>query len=138
MVMQQDEIVEIPPNRIKYFGTTGRMLLPCPATIAALIQRIPQHKLITTDLLRKELTAQFDVEGTCPVTTQKALKAIASEPNDAVACWRVIKQSGELMTYFPGGIVEHAARLTEEGFNIDSSGKKPKVQHYKENLVHFD
>jgi hypothetical protein len=41
MTMQADLIVDIPAERIKFFGTTGKMLLPCPATVAALIEQIP-------------------------------------------------------------------------------------------------
>ena len=53
MTMLEDVIVEIPQNRVKFFGTTGKMLLPSLSTIAALIKKIPAHKLITTDLLRQ-------------------------------------------------------------------------------------
>ncbi len=138
MEQQKDEIVDIPPNRIRYFGGTGKMLLPSPATVANLINRIPESKLLTTDLLRKELTDQFKVQGTCPETTKKALKAIANDPRENVPYWRVIKQSGELMTYFPGGIDGHASHLKDEGFTIDTKGKAAKVKNFRDNLVHFE
>jgi hypothetical protein len=70
MVPQEDLIVEIPENRVKFFGGVGKMLLPSPATVAALIKKIPERKLITTGLLCQKLTEQFKVRGTCPVTTQ--------------------------------------------------------------------
>ena len=136
-VQQEDEIVDIPPNRVKFFGTTGKMLLPSPATVEALIQKIPENKLITTDLLRKKLTDQFNVQGTCPVTTKKALQAIANSSSKNVACWRVINQNGGLMSYFPGGIEGHSALLREKGFTIDANGKAPKVKQFKEGLVRF-
>jgi hypothetical protein len=69
MEPQEDVIVDIPTDRIKFFGGTGKMLLRGPATVAALIKKIPKRKLITTNLLCKELTDQFKVRGTCPVTT---------------------------------------------------------------------
>src|SRR5579884_1352885 len=97
MELQEDAIVDIPENRIRYFGTSGKMLLPCPRTIAALISRIPEHQLVTTDLLRKMLTDQFEVQGTCPVTTKKALQTVAHNSSNQVAYWRVIKKNGELM-----------------------------------------
>jgi hypothetical protein len=77
MEPQEDVIVDIPPNRIKFFGGPGKMLCPGPATVAAVLRKVPQHKLITTNLITKKLTSQFKVQGTCPVTTQKALQAIA-------------------------------------------------------------
>ena len=70
------------------------MLLPCPATVAALIEKVPAHNLITTNLLCQKLTQRFNVRGTYPVTTQSA-EAVARDPSNKVAFWRVIKVSGE-------------------------------------------
>ena len=137
MVMQEDAIVDIPPNRVKFFGTTGKMLLPCPATVAAVIKKVPQSKVITTTLLCKELTKQFEVEGTCPITTKKSLQAIANEPSNRVAYWRVVKQNGGLMANYPGGVESHAALLQEEGIAIDMGGKEPMVNNFKERLAHL-
>ena len=134
MLAHEDAIVAIPPNRIKYFGTTGRMLLPSPATVAALIQRIPRHKLSTTVLLRTELSQQFEVEGTCPVTTQRALQAIAYDDDDEIAYWRIINQNGGLIARYPGGPAQHAALLQAEGFMIDPRGR---VADFKDSLVNF-
>ena len=39
-VPRKDLIVEIPESRVKFFGRTGKMLLPSPATVAALIKEI--------------------------------------------------------------------------------------------------
>src|SRR5215211_4729555 len=103
MEPQTDAIVDIGESQVRYFGGPGKMLLPSPATVAALIKRIPAHRLLTTDLLRKQLAAQFNVQGTCPVTTKKALQAIGQDSSSATPYWRVIKQNGELNAFFPGG-----------------------------------
>jgi alkylated DNA nucleotide flippase Atl1 len=136
MLQQEDIIVDIPENRIKFFGGTGKMLLPSPATLATLIEKVPEHKLITTELLQKKLAGEFKVQGVCPVTTRNALKVVAQDLGQT-AYWRVIKQNGELMAYFPDGVEGHAARLREEGFTIDTKGKAPKVTNFKESLVSF-
>jgi len=138
MQPQADAIVEIAESQIRYFGGPGKMLLPCPATVAALIKRIPEHKVLTTDLLRKQLANQFNVQGTCPVTTKKALQVIANDTRNRVAYWRVIKQNGELNAIFPGGVEGQAALLRQEGFAIDMSAKTPKVKQFKASLVRFD
>jgi alkylated DNA nucleotide flippase Atl1 len=138
MELQEDAIVDISENQVRYFGGPGKMLLPSPATVEALIKKIPKHKLITTDLLRRELANQFNVQGTCPFTTKKALQAIAHDSSKNVAYWRVIKQSGELNAIFPGGIEGQAALLRQEGFTIDTKGKVPKVKQFRESLVRFD
>jgi hypothetical protein len=137
MEPQEDVIVDIPENRIRYFGTTGKMLLPSPTTIATWINKIPERHLMTTDLLRKKLTEQFKVQGTCPVTTQKALQTVAHHESMQVAYWRMLKKNGELIASFPGGVEGHAARLRKEGFVIDTSGKHPKIQDFATHLAQF-
>jgi alkylated DNA nucleotide flippase Atl1 len=133
---QEDIIVDIPKDRVKFFGGTGKMLLPSPSTVAALIKKIPKRKLITTNLLCKELTAQFKVRGTCPVTTQRALQAIA-HGSSKIPYWRVINTNGGLIARFPGGAAGQAALLVEEGFTIDTKGKLSKVKKFRESLVSF-
>jgi alkylated DNA nucleotide flippase Atl1 len=126
-----------PRTAQNFFGGTGKMLLPSPATLATLIKKIPKGKLITTNLLCKELTDQFKVRGTCPVTTQKALQAIAHGSSRNIAYWRVINTNGGLIARFPGGAAGQAALLVEEGFTIDTKGKVSKVKKFRESLVCF-
>jgi alkylated DNA nucleotide flippase Atl1 len=137
MEPQEDLVVDIPKERIKFFGGAGKMLLPGPATVAALIKKVPEHKLITTRLLCQELTDQFKVKGTCPVTTQKAVQAIAHDSTKKVPYWRVIKANGSLMSRFPGGVDGQTAFLRNEGFAVERQGKVAKVKNFRENLVHF-
>jgi hypothetical protein len=132
MEPKEDAIVDIPKDRARFFGGTGKMLLPGPATVAALIEKVPARKLISTNLLCRKLTQQFNVQGTCPVTTQKALQAVAHEPGNEVAYWRVIKANGGLIARFPGGAEGQAERLRKEGFAVDSKGKVP---NFRESLV---
>lgn len=130
-----DEIAVISPEREKYFGCSGKMLLPSVATVEAMIRRIPQRKLITVDGLRRALAAQFNVEVTCPAATQQALRAIAKRPAGGVAYWRVVKRNGELISIFPGGVAGHAARLGSEGLDVDTRGKAPRVAAFADRLV---
>jgi hypothetical protein len=137
MESQTDVIVAIEKHREHYFGGAGKMLLPCPATVAAQIRRIPEHQLMSKDLLQAKLAEQFKVQVTCPFATKKALQAIAQDARQAVPYWRVIKKNGELFSYFPGGVEGHANCLRQEGFTIDTTGKVPRIQHFKERLVRF-
>jgi hypothetical protein len=135
MEPKDDAIVEIPNNRVRFFGGAGKMLLPGPATVAALIKKVPARKLITTTLICQKLTQQFNVRGTCPVTTQKALQTVAHDSTNEVAYWRVIKANGGLITRFPGGAEGQAARLRNEGFTVDKKGKVQKVKNFRERLA---
>ena len=137
MTLQKDLIVDIPPERVKFFGTTGKMLLPSVATVKALIAQIPTSRLLTTTQLRQKLTKQFNVQGTCPVTTRKALKAIAQDTHSAAPYWRVINQNGGLISTLPGGVTAQAARLQAEGLEIEAS-KPPKVKNFAASLAVID
>ena len=135
--LQEDRIVDIAKDRERYFRTSGKMLLPCPATVEALLKKVPANTLITTELIRQKLAEQFHVEATCPFNTKLCLRAIANDARKNVAYWRVLKQNGELVAYFPGGVEGHAEHLKQEGFTIDTKGKMPKVNKFRESLVHF-
>jgi alkylated DNA nucleotide flippase Atl1 len=138
MVPQEDLIVEIPENRVKFFGGAGKMLLPSSTTVAALIKKIPERKLTTTGHICKELTQRFKVQGTCPVTTQKVLQEIAHDSASECPYWRVLNSSGGLMARFPGEVGGQAALLRREGFAIDTKQKVPKVKGFSESLVRFN
>ncbi|HLK57629.1 MAG TPA: hypothetical protein VKU00_13775 [Chthonomonadaceae bacterium] len=137
MEPQDDIIADISKDREKFFGCSGKMLIPSTATVEALLQEIPKNKLITVDLIRKELASRFEVQVTCPPATQKALQAIAKHSPNRVAYWRVLKKNGELMANFPGGLQAHANLLREEGFKIVTTGKAPKVENFTASLVQF-
>ena len=132
---QEDIIADISEGREKFFGCSGKMLMPGPATVAAFVSTVPARKLVTMDVLQKALARQFEVQVTCPVAARKALQAIAREPGSGVPFWRVIKKSGELMAVFPGGREGHAALLREEGFAIETNGKALKVDRFAEYLI---
>lgn len=133
--LQQDVIVDISEAQARSLGTSGKMLLPCPSTVEAVLQQIPPSKLLTTELLRKELTAQFNVDATCPFNIKLCLRVLANDSSKSVPYWRVLKKNGDLLAYFPGGVTGHAERLREEGFTVDTTGKSPKVKRVAVHLV---
>ncbi len=135
MAPTEDAIVDIPKERVSFFGGAGKMLLPSPSTVAALIAKVPLRRLITTNLLCQKLARQFNVRATCPVTAQKALMAMAHDHGADVAYWRVVNANGGLISRFPGGVEAQAERLRKEGFALDRKGKAPKVANFRESLV---
>jgi DNA-binding transcriptional MerR regulator/predicted transcriptional regulator YdeE/alkylated DNA nucleotide flippase Atl1 len=137
-VMEADEIVPIPEKRVKFFGTTGKMLLPSPATLAAILNRIQEKQIVTTEQLSKLLAEMFEVEAVCPVTTRKSLSALANDPDNTAPFWRVVKPNGELTAIFPGGVTGQAELLMDEGVGIDVTGKSLKIKQFKDKLAHFN
>ena len=138
MIPQENQIVDIPRNREKFFGGPGKMLLPSPAALESVLIEILPHRLLTTGQLRQELTRKFGVQGTCPVTTQKALITLAHDPGKQVPYWRVINQNGGLISRFPGGVQDHATRLQREGFIIETKGDRKRVKNYKSYILPGD
>ena len=134
----EDTIVDISRGRERFFGCSGKMLKPCPATVAALVKKIPENQLGTTDLLRKHLAQQFQAQVTCPYDFKQSLLAAAGDPSQGIPWWRVVKQDGGLIPRFPGGAAAQAERLRQEGFSIDANGKKPRVVDFKHKLAQFN
>jgi alkylated DNA nucleotide flippase Atl1 len=138
----EDSIVQIAPQLERFFGTSGRMLKPCVATVAALVAQIPSGQVVTSDVLRRKLADQFGVEVACPYDTKMALLAISNDSslNQSglnLPYWRVIKTNGELNPKYPGGLEAHVAFLQAEGFTVDDSGKKPRIKPFKDKLFVF-
>jgi alkylated DNA nucleotide flippase Atl1 len=143
MTNTEDSIVQIAPQLERFFGTSGRMLKPCAATVAALVAQIPSGQVVTSDVLRRKLADQFGVEVACPYDTKMALLAISNDSslNQSglnVPYWRVVKTNGELNPKYPGGLEAHVALLQAEGFTVDFSGKKPRIKPFKDKLFAFN
>ena len=132
---QEPKIVFASPDSkmAKRFGS-GKMLIPKPLDVDALIRRVEKGKLVTNAQLRERLARDFKVDFTCPITTGifVRISAEAAEENrragkkEVTPYWRVIKPDGGLNQKFPGGVEAQAARLREEGHSIHpAQGKKP-------------
>ena len=137
MSLDQDEIVEIPANRVKFFGGQGQMLLPSKTTVASVLLQVPRNRLVTIRILCQVLSKKFNVKGTCPITTKKALVALANDTHQQVPYWRVVNQNGSLVSKFPQGIAFQATLLTEEGFTLEIVNQSTRVKDFKEKLFYF-
>jgi hypothetical protein len=138
MLPSDDMIVVISKTLGKFFGCSGKMLKPSRATIEAFINEIPEDRLVTTDLMRKELARWHGVEVTCPYDTRMVLQSIANDPQTQVPYWRVLKANGEINPNYPGGQQGHAVQIQAAGFNLETAGKVLRVSQYKHSLVQFD
>ena len=123
----------------------GRMLIPKPLDVDALMRQIPKGKLATADQIRGRLARAFDADYTCPLTTGIFLRIAAEAAEEDLMegrepitpYWRVIRADGSLNDKFPGGVEAQAARLREEGHGIQPGvGKKPpRVKNFEASLV---
>ncbi len=132
---QEPKIVVASPNSkmAKRFGS-GKMLIPRPLDVDALIRTVEKGKLVTQAQLRERLARDFKVDFTCPITTgifvriaaEAAEEDFTAGKQEITPYWRVIKTDGSLNQKFPGGAQAQAARLRDEGHHIQpAQGKKP-------------
>jgi hypothetical protein len=137
------KVVDIPPRMQKRFGT-GKMLIPRPLDVDALIRKVGKGKLVTVTQIRERLARDAHVDSACPLTTgiflriaaEAAVEDLRGGKQDITPYWRVIKADGSLNEKFPGGTAAQAARLREEGHSIQpGAGKKPpRVEDFEKSL----
>ena len=137
------KIVQISKKMEKRFGK-GKMLIPKPLDVDAIIRRVKKGNLITQEQIREQLAKKFKVNVTCPITTGIFVRICAETAEEdrkagkkeATPWWRVIKSDGGLNEKFPGGVKAQANYLKKEGFSIlPSKGREPpKVKNFEKYL----
>jgi len=140
---EHGKVVDIPPKMQNRFGT-GKMLIPKPMDVNALISKIPKGKLVTVTQIREKLAKDAHANCSCPMTTGIFLRIVAevaeedlgSGKREVTPYWRVIKADGGLNEKFPGGAQTQAAHLKKEGYSIEpGKGRKPpRVRNFEKSL----
>ncbi|MEW6069150.1 MAG: hypothetical protein AB1485_00885 [Candidatus Thermoplasmatota archaeon] len=139
---QEYKIVDIPPKMEKRLGK-GKMLIPRPLDVDALIRKVKKGKLVTQEQIRERLAKEFKVDVVCPITTGIFVRIAAEAAEEdlrrgekrVTPYWRVVKANGYLNEKFPGGVAGQATRLREEGHSILlGKNKKPLVKDYEKYL----
>jgi len=124
------KLVAIPPKMQKRFGK-GKMLIPKPLDLDALIRKVPRGKVLTLTQLREKLARAAGADVTCPMVAGIHLRIVAEaaaadlnagKPR-VTPYWRVVRDDGRLLEKAPGGPSEQARLLEAEGHTIDSSAK---------------
>jgi 6-O-methylguanine DNA methyltransferase, DNA binding domain len=143
---QQPKIVDIPPRMQARLGK-GRMVIPRPLDVDALIRRVRKGKLVTVLQLREELARRSGVDTACPLCTGIFVRIAAEAANEErragkkaiTPFWRVITGEGRLNPKFPGGTNAQRRALILEGHKLSrAKGKKPPaVAGFQEALVRF-
>lgn len=125
----------------------GKMLVPSPLDLDALIRKVEKGKLVTDKQIREHLANKFKVDLTCPMTTGIFLRIVAEAAEEDLRAgaeeitpyWRVVKPGGRLMEKFPGGVEAQAAHLRAEGHILEpSKGKEGlRVKELESSLQRF-
>ena len=145
---QQPKVVDLTAKAAKRWGH-GKMLVPTPLLVDALMRKVEEGKLVTITQIRERLARDFNTDSTCPLTTGIFLRIAAETAEEDLQTgragggesitpyWRVVRDDGSLNEKFPGGAEAQAIHLREEGHTIEPGrGKKPpKVRDFEKVLV---
>jgi len=122
----------------------GKMLIPKPLDVDALMRKVKMGNLVTVDQIRDRLAKDCGADCSCPMTTgifmwiasEVAEEDFKAGKNEVTPYWRVIKGDGSLNPKFSGGVEAQGARLRKEGHVIlQAQGKKPpKVKDFEKHL----
>ena len=140
---EHGKVVDVPPKMQNRF-LVGKMLIPKPLDIDALIKKVTKGKLATVTQIREKLAKAAHANCSCPMTTGIFLRIVAEVAEEDLSdgkaqvtpYWRIIKADGSLNEKFPGGAQAQAARLEQEGHIIEpNTGRKPpRVKNFEKSL----
>lgn len=72
------QLVEMPERWATRMGD-GKLLIPAPRDVEAVVRTVPRGRVMTHGELRKELAARAGAAATCPLTTGIFLRLLAEE-----------------------------------------------------------
>src|SRR5258708_6173012 len=120
----------------------GKMVVPSPREVDALMRQVPKGRLVTINELRAVLAVKHKAKFACPLTTgifswiaaHAAAEAEAEGARRITPYWRTLKRGGELNGKYPGGVAALAQRLRAEGHKVVQKGKRFLVPDYQKVL----
>jgi hypothetical protein len=139
---QAPKIVDVPPRTRRQWGE-GKMLIPRPLDVDALVREVPRGKLITVNQIRARLASEHGADCTCPMTTGIFLRIAAETAKEdrragksrITPYWRVLREGGRLNEKYSGGAVAQAGQLKAEGHEVKWLGKGCGVVEFERGLV---
>lgn len=139
---QEPRIVDVPPRMQRQCGA-GKMLIPRPLDVDALVREVPRGKLVTVNQIRTRLAAEHAADVTCPLTTGIFLRISAETAEEdrragksrITPYWRVLREGGRLNEKYPAGVVAQARQLKAEGHQVKWIGKGCSVIDFERSLV---
>jgi len=120
----------------------GRIVIPAPLEVDALMRQVPKGRVVTINELRAAVAAKHNADFACPLTTgifswiaaHAAAEAEAEGEKQITPYWRTLKNGGELNPKYPGGVASLAKRLRAEGHQVIRKGKCSVVWDYEKSL----
>lgn len=110
----------------------GKMVVPSPKEVDAVMKRVPKGKLISINEIRQKIAKKHNVPLCCPVTTgifawiaaHASHEAMEEGKESTTPYWRTLKTGGFLNEKFPGGLNFLKKKLKEEGHQLVRRGNR--------------
>jgi hypothetical protein len=120
----------------------GKMVIPAPHEVDALMKQVPKGRLVTINELRAVLASRHRASFACPITTgifswiaaHAAEEAAREGVKRITPYWRTLKTGGEVNPKYPGGAEGMARKLRLEGHKVLQKGKRILVSDYQKAL----
>ena len=121
----------------------GRMVIPAPRDVDALMKRVPRGKVTTINELRGALAKKHKADFACPITTgifswiaaHAAVEDAADGRKRITPYWRTLKTGGELNPKYPGGIPALSRLLRGEGHKVVRRGQRVLLADFQQAVV---
>ena len=135
-------VEEVPPEAAIRFGGS-RMLIAPPLAYDALMKKVPQGKLLTTERIRAYLAKKHGVDYTCPLCTGIFVNIVANasaerKGENETPYWRTLKTGGELNEKYPGGCDAQKTLLEMEGHAVLQKNKRYFVTDFSDRLFDIE
>jgi len=134
------KVVDISPAMQKRFGR-GKMLIPCPMDVDALMRTVRRGRLVTQSQIREQLARVHKANVACPITTGIFVRIAAEAAEEDLRLgksrvtpyWRVVRDDGTLNPKLKA----QAAHLLEEGYVIEPGPRKNtfRVRDFADHLT---
>ncbi len=126
------------PEHLQKDGGPRTMVVPHPRDVERLMKTPRKGRLITLGQIRAKLAKAAKADLCCPLTTGIFARLAAEAADEEAAAgakritpyWRTIRDNGDLVDKFPGGVDAQARRLRAEGFRISTKRKTPRVEDF--------
>jgi alkylated DNA nucleotide flippase Atl1 len=134
-------VVDVPQDN-RFHSGAGRMLIPAPLQVDALMRQVPRGQVTTINELRAALAERHGADFACPITTgifawiaaHAAEEAAAAGAKRFTPYWRTLKTGGEINPKYPGGMESVVERLRSEGHTVTVRGKRTFLDFLETNL----
>lgn len=127
------KLVNIPAKMAARLGVKGKMLVPSPIEVDAMMRRVRRGQVTTVAAIREKLARKHGAAIACPLATGIFcwIAANAAEEKGGprkTPYWRTLKTGGVLNEKYPGGALAQKRLLEAEGQLVIQEGKFWKVE----------